>query len=141
MRGAKLDSIDLKILAVLQRRAALELAQRDVFVNVTGGLSVQEPGADLAVAAAVASSALGRSLPDRCVVLGEIGLPEGQRLTALLAFNVGVELGQLAVIALAAVLLGAWVKLGGHRRSLVRPASLLIAAVGLFWFLERVFKP
>jgi len=62
------------ILAVLQRRAGLELAQRDVFVNVTGGLTLLEPGADLAVAAAVASSALGRSLPDACVVLGEIGL-------------------------------------------------------------------
>jgi DNA repair protein RadA/Sms len=62
------------ILAVLQRRAGLELAQREVFVNVTGGLTLLEPGADLAVAAAVASSALGRSLPDACVVLGEIGL-------------------------------------------------------------------
>jgi hypothetical protein len=71
-------------------------------------------------------------------VLGEIGLPEGQRLTALLGFNVGVELGQLGVIALAAVTLGAWVKLGGDRKPLVRPASLLIAAVGLFWFVQRV---
>jgi hypothetical protein len=71
-------------------------------------------------------------------VLGEIGLPEGQRVNALLAFNVGVELGQLAVIALAAALLGTWVKLGGDRRSLVRPASLLIAAVGLFWFGQRL---
>jgi hypothetical protein len=71
-------------------------------------------------------------------VLGEIGLPEGQRVTALLAFNVGVELGQLAVIALAFALVGAWVKAGGDRRSLVRPASILIAAVGLYWFAQRV---
>jgi hypothetical protein len=71
-------------------------------------------------------------------VLGEIGLPEGQHLTALLAFNVGVELGQLVVIAVAAVLLGAWVRLGGHRRTLVRLVSLLIAAVGLLWFVQRV---
>jgi hypothetical protein len=71
-------------------------------------------------------------------VLGEIGLPEGQRLTALLAFNLGVELGQLGVIALAALALGVWVRLGGRRRSLVRPASLLIAAVGLFWVVERL---
>jgi hypothetical protein len=74
-------------------------------------------------------------------VLGEIGLPEGQRLTALLAFNVGVELGQLAVIALAAVVLGAWAKLGGDRKALVRPASLLIAAVGLFWLVQRLVAP
>jgi hypothetical protein len=71
-------------------------------------------------------------------VLGEIGLPEDQRLTALLAFNIGVELGQLGVIALAAFALGAWTKLGGQRKALVRPASLLIAAVGLFWFVQRV---
>jgi hypothetical protein len=74
-------------------------------------------------------------------VLGEIGLPEGQRLTALLAFNVGVELGQLGVIALAALALGLWVRLGGDRTSLVRPASLLIAAVGLFWVVERLLGP
>jgi hypothetical protein len=74
-------------------------------------------------------------------VLGEIGLPEGQRLTALLAFNIGVEVGQLGVIALAALALGAWVRLGGARKTLVRPASLLIAAVGLFWFAQRVVGP
>ena len=71
-------------------------------------------------------------------VLGEIGLPEGQRLTALLGFNVGVELGQLGVIALAALVVGAWVRLGGERKALVRPASVLIAAVGLFWFVQRL---
>jgi hypothetical protein len=71
-------------------------------------------------------------------VLGEIGLPEGQQLTALLGFNVGVELGQLGVIALAAMAVGAWVKLGGDRKSLVRPASVVIAAVGLYWFVQRV---
>jgi hypothetical protein len=71
-------------------------------------------------------------------VLGEIGLPEGQRLTALLGFNVGVELGQLGVIVLAALGLGAWVKLGGERKGVVRPASVLIAAVGLFWFVQRI---
>ncbi len=74
-------------------------------------------------------------------VLGEIGLPEGQRLTALLGFNVGVELGQLAVIALAAAALWAWAKLGGHRTTLVRPASLVIATVGLFWFVQRIVAP
>jgi hypothetical protein len=74
-------------------------------------------------------------------ILGEIGLPEGQRVTALLGFNVGVELGQLAVIGLAAAALGLWVKLGGNRRRLVRPASLVIAAMGLFWFVQRLVAP
>jgi hypothetical protein len=74
-------------------------------------------------------------------VLGEIGLPEGQRVTALLAFNVGVELGQLAVIGLAVALVALWVRGGGDRRSLVRSASILIASVGLYWFVQRIFLP
>ena len=71
-------------------------------------------------------------------VLGDIGLPVGRQLTALLGFIVGVELGQLAVIAMAAVAVGLWVRLGGRREALVRWASVLIAAFGLFWFVQRV---
>lgn len=62
------------ILAVLDRAVGLELSRRDVFVNVTGGLTLDEPAADLAVACAVASSAFGRALPPRTAVAGEIGL-------------------------------------------------------------------
>ena len=71
-------------------------------------------------------------------VLGELGLPESQRLTALLAFNIGVELGQLAVIAAALAALGGWTRLGGTRQAVVRPASMAIAAIGLFWFFQRL---
>jgi len=74
-------------------------------------------------------------------VLGDLGLPEGRRLTALLGFNVGVELGQLAVIALAAAVVALWAKLGGERRALVRPVSLVIAAVGLYWTVQRIVAP
>jgi hypothetical protein len=70
-------------------------------------------------------------------VLAEMGLPERHHLLALLAFNVGVELGQLAVIALVAAALALRGLRGGDRRALVRPASLVIAAVGLFWTVER----
>jgi len=70
-------------------------------------------------------------------VLLELGLPDQGRLLALLAFNVGVELGQLAVVALVALVLAAWTRLGLERRGLVRPASLLVAALGLFWTVER----
>jgi DNA repair protein RadA/Sms len=62
------------ILAILQRSTGLRLSGRDVFVNVTGGLTLHEPAADLAVAFAVASSALGRPLPARTVLAGELGL-------------------------------------------------------------------
>jgi DNA repair protein RadA/Sms len=62
------------ILAVLQRRNGLQLGGRDVFVNVTGGLSIVEPAVDLAVAAAVVSALRQQPLPRGWVVLGEIGL-------------------------------------------------------------------
>lgn len=62
------------ILAVLERRAGLPLASRDVFVNVVGGIAVEEPAADLAIALAIASSLLGRPAPPRLVAAGEIGL-------------------------------------------------------------------
>jgi len=62
------------ILAVLARRAGLDVAGRDVFVNVAGGLETTEPAADLAVALAAASSLTGRPLGERMAILGEIGL-------------------------------------------------------------------
>jgi DNA repair protein RadA/Sms len=62
------------ILAVLQRRTGLDLGSRDVFVNVTGGLSVFEPAADAAIAVSVVSAARQRALPAGWVVMGEIGL-------------------------------------------------------------------
>ncbi len=62
------------ILAVLQRRAGLDLASRDVFVNVAGGLTIDEPASDLAVALAAASSLAGRPIPRGFTLLGEIGL-------------------------------------------------------------------
>jgi hypothetical protein len=71
-------------------------------------------------------------------VLGQLGLPPERRVSALLAFNVGVELGQLAVIALVLLLLGLWTRLGGRREALVRPASLALAAIGLVWTVQRI---
>jgi DNA repair protein RadA/Sms len=50
------------------------LGGRDVFLNVTGGLRVAEPAADLAVAAALLSSVAGRAIPRDTVIFGEIGL-------------------------------------------------------------------
>ncbi|NOZ95424.1 MAG: DNA repair protein RadA [Acidobacteria bacterium] len=62
------------LLAVLERRTGLSFGDRDIFVNVVGGLSLREPGLDLAVAAAVLSSMIDRPLPSDAVVFGEIGL-------------------------------------------------------------------
>jgi DNA repair protein RadA/Sms len=62
------------LLAVLEKRAGLSLAGDDVYVNIAGGMSVDEPAADLSVVAAVASSVRNRSLPPATAVLGEVGL-------------------------------------------------------------------
>ncbi|MEO7985755.1 MAG: DNA repair protein RadA [Gemmatimonadales bacterium] len=62
------------LLAVLERRAQTSFADLDVFVQVTAGVRVTEPGADLAVAAALVSSLLNRPAPADVIFLGEIGL-------------------------------------------------------------------
>ncbi len=62
------------VLAVLEARCGLGFGDRDVYLNVAGGLRVTEPAADLAAAAALASSALEVALPQDCVVFGEISL-------------------------------------------------------------------
>ncbi len=62
------------ILAVLDRHAGISLADRDVFINLVGGLSLREPALDLAVAAALVSSAADRPLAADLAIFGEIGL-------------------------------------------------------------------
>lgn len=73
-------------------------------------------------------------------VLGEFGLPAGQFVPALIGFNVGVELGQLTVIALAFLAVGYWFgQKPWYRARIAMPASVVIATVGAYWFVERVF--
>jgi DNA repair protein RadA/Sms len=62
------------VLAVLEARCGLGFGARDVYLNVAGGLRISEPAADLAAAAALASSALDTALPQDCVVFGEVSL-------------------------------------------------------------------
>ena len=62
------------LLAVLERRVGLRLGRHDVFVSVTGGLTLDEPGTDLGVALAVASSFKSRPLLERTVAVGEVSL-------------------------------------------------------------------
>jgi len=62
------------IVAVLSRHAGLALGQADVFVNVAGGVRVDEPGADLPIALAIASAAKGRPAHEGLATFGEIGL-------------------------------------------------------------------
>ncbi|KQV57587.1 MULTISPECIES: DNA repair protein RadA [unclassified Caulobacter] len=62
------------VLAVLEARCGLGFGDKDVYLNVAGGLRITEPAADLAAAAALASSALDVALPQDCVVFGEVSL-------------------------------------------------------------------
>lgn len=72
------------VLAVLERRLGLPLANLDVYVNLAGGLKVQDPGLDLAVALAVYSAVVGRPLPADLALVGEVGLAgEVRRVSGL----------------------------------------------------------
>ncbi|ATQ43266.1 DNA repair protein RadA [Caulobacter mirabilis] len=62
------------VLAVLESRCGLAFGNRDIYLNVAGGLRISEPAADLAAAAALVSSALEEALPQDCVVFGEVSL-------------------------------------------------------------------
>lgn len=71
--------------------------------------------------------------------LRELGLPRAEFVTALVTFNLGVEVGQLTVIATAFVLVGHWfANREWYRARVIVPASSLIAAVGLFWTIQRL---
>lgn len=71
-------------------------------------------------------------------VLSDIGLPEEQFLISLLSFNVGVEVGQLTVVGLAFLAVVFFRNRSWYRKGIVIPASVLIAAVGLYWTAERL---
>jgi hypothetical protein len=71
-------------------------------------------------------------------VLTELGLPRNEFVPALVAFNVGVEAGQLAVIALAFLAVGWFRNQKWYRRAIVIPVSVAIALVGTYWAVERV---
>jgi DNA repair protein RadA/Sms len=76
------------LLAVLDKRAGLGLMTDDVFVNVAGGMRVDEPAADLAVLLAVASSLRNRPIPSDVVVFGEVGLAGEVRAATQAALRV-----------------------------------------------------
>jgi HupE / UreJ protein len=71
--------------------------------------------------------------------LEALGLPGGDRPLALLSFNLGVELGQLAVVLPAWGLLALAMRKGVPRARIVRPVSVLIGAAGLYWAVTRAF--
>ncbi|MBR3052200.1 DNA repair protein RadA [Candidatus Saccharibacteria bacterium] len=71
--GFDLNRLNL-LIAVLERRTKLRLSEQDVFVNVVGGIKLNDSAADLAVCMAIASAVAGRKLSEEYVVFGEVGL-------------------------------------------------------------------
>lgn len=72
-------------------------------------------------------------------VLGQIGLPQNSFMTALLSFNVGVEMGQLAIILVYAITLGLLAREQWYQKYITNPISFLIGLTGLFWTFQRIF--
>jgi hypothetical protein len=71
-------------------------------------------------------------------VLAELGLGEGNRLLALLGFHIGVEGGQLVVVAIAVGLLWPWATRRWYRPALASPIALAICGLALFWLGQRL---
>lgn len=73
-------------------------------------------------------------------VLTELGLPANEFAFSLITFNLGVEVGQILIILLAWLLVGKWFSdKPWYRKRIVIPVSALIALIGLYWTIERVF--
>ena len=71
--GFDLNRLNL-LIAVLEKRTKLSLQDKDIFINVVGGMRLNDSAADLAICMAIASAAAGRKLDEKIVVFGEIGL-------------------------------------------------------------------
>jgi hypothetical protein len=72
--------------------------------------------------------------------LKDIGLPENNFLSALLAFNFGVELGQITVILTAYFCIGKWFRnKRWYKEKIVYPVSSIIGCIALYWTIERIF--
>lgn len=71
--GIDLNRVNL-LIAMLERRTKLNLAEQDIYVNIVGGIRLTEPAADLAICMAIGSAAKGLQLKTNAVVFGEVGL-------------------------------------------------------------------
>lgn len=71
--GIDLNRVNL-LIAMLEKRTKLQLADQDIYLNIVGGIKITEPAADLAVIMAIASASKGMQLKKNAVVFGEVGL-------------------------------------------------------------------
>jgi DNA repair protein RadA/Sms len=112
------------LLAVLESRCRLSLGQNDVYLNIAGGLRINEPAADLAVAAALVSAATDRPAAPDMVFFGEVGLSGEIRQVA----QTELRLREAAKLGFASATLPRRVARGG--RALSAPEGLRLSEVG-----------
>ena len=98
--GFELNRLHL-MLAVLTKRARIKIPKLDVFVNVAGGIRLDDPGTDLAVALAIAGSMKNRAVSRHCAVIGELGLGGEIRRVS----RTEVRLSEAAAVGMEAVIL------------------------------------
>ncbi|MDD5291955.1 MAG: DNA repair protein RadA [Candidatus Omnitrophica bacterium] len=93
-QGIDFNRINL-LVAVLEKRIGLKLEDKDVFVNIVGGISISDPAADLAITTAITSSFYDKAIPKDLIILGEVGLGgEIRSVTSLsLRLKESVKLG------------------------------------------------
>ncbi len=82
--GFDLNRLNL-LIAVIERRTKLNLSDKDIYINVVGGLKLNDQAADLAICMAIASAAAGRRIDDKTVVFGEVGL--GGEIRSVIAID------------------------------------------------------
>lgn len=151
----------LKMRPLLLQVTAFTLAHTVTLAMATAGLvsvsaSIVEPLIALSIAFVALENIKGGNITYRrtaivfafgllhglgfASVLGDVGLEPSKFISSLIAFNIGVELGQLSVILIAFVTIGlAFGKKPWYRKYIAIPGSILIAIVGIYWTIERIF--
>ncbi len=72
-------------------------------------------------------------------MLADFGMPDNAFVTALISFNIGVEFGQLSILLMAFLFIGLWFgKRDWYKALVINPASLIIAAIAFYWFIDRL---
>jgi len=118
--GFDLNRLTL-LVAVLERRTKLKLSDKDIYINVVGGLRLNDPAADLAVCIAIASAAAERRLDDELVVFGEVGLGGEVRSVA----HVDRRIAEAKKLGFSKALAPA----GSHKNAFIQPVTSLRQAL------------
>ena len=108
------------IIAVLAKRCGLRLGNQDIYVNVVGGFKVTEPAVDLAVALSIASAYKNKTIPEKTVVLGEIGLGGEVRTVS----QIEKRLNEIEKMGFSEVILSANAKVSRAKLNLFRVKNL-----------------